>query len=126
MIDYDLYCKYCRISDNSFSLVANRVNSDNSQIMRHLNELLNKDESELKSWDKHYLRVYDDDDNNGLSNDRLKIVIDGRKGKDYGYGLSYTEYKKNIGFSIDKLQGSNKKQILKKRFNFSKSKSCIQ
>ena len=114
MIDYDLYCNYCRISDNSFSLVANRVNSDNSQIMRHLNKLLNKDESELKSWDKSYLRLYDDEDNNGLSNDRLKIVIDGRKGKDYGYGLSYTEYKKNIGFSIDKLQGSNKKQILKK------------
>ena len=114
MIDYDLYCKYCSISDNSFSLVANRVNSDNSQIMRNLNKLLNKDESELKSWDKHFLRVYDDEDNNGLTNDRLKIVIDGRKGKDYGYGLSYIEYKKDIGFSIDKLQGSNKKQILKK------------
>ncbi len=114
MIDFDLYCKYCKISDNSFSLVANRVNSSNSQIMRDLNKLLSKDKSELNSWDKHYLRVYDDEDNNGLSNDRLKIVIDARKGKDYGYGLSYTEYKKNIGFSIDKLQGSNKKQILKK------------
>lgn len=114
MIDYDLYCKYCSISDNSFSLVANRVNSDNSQIMRHLNKLLSKNDSELQSWDKHYLRVHDDEDNNGLSNDRLKIVINGKKGKDYGYGLSYTEYKKDIGFSIDKLQGSNKKQILKK------------
>ena len=114
MIDYDLYCKYCRISDISFSLVATRVNSDNSQIMRYLNKLLNKSDSELKSYDKHFLRVHGDEDNNGLSNDRLKIVIDGRKGKDYGYGLSYTECKKDIGFSIDKLQGSNKKQILKK------------